>query len=68
MVQDWEALEEVWKHTFELLGVSPRDHPVLLSESPLTPDRNRAKMAEVKEGEGKRGGRKKTCSERLKNG
>lgn len=30
-VANWEALEQVWKHAFEHLRVSPEEHPVITS-------------------------------------
>lgn len=42
----WEVMERVWRYTFEdKLGVSPEEHPVLLSIPPLAPKANREKMA-----------------------
>uniref|UniRef100_W5NNF2 Actin-3-like n=1 Tax=Lepisosteus oculatus TaxID=7918 RepID=W5NNF2_LEPOC len=48
LVDDWDTLEELWKHVSEKeLGIATEDHPVLVSEHPLTPTRSREKMAEL---------------------
>lgn len=48
IIQDWDSMEEIWEHLYrDELGCKPDMHPVLLTESPLNPARNRARMAEV---------------------
>ncbi|BAM82975.1 actin-like protein [Cyanidioschyzon merolae strain 10D] len=46
IVQDWEAAEAVWSHLFSVeLGIDPQQHPVLCTEAPLNPRRNREQLA-----------------------
>ncbi|XP_058080102.1 actin-103-like isoform X2 [Magnolia sinica] len=48
IVKDWDAMEQLWGHTFEKeLTVQIEDHPVLLTEAPLNPKVNREKMVEI---------------------
>ncbi|XP_022091353.1 actin-5-like [Acanthaster planci] len=47
-VRDWDGLERIWHHTFENeLRVPPEEHPVLLTETPLSPNERREKMAQI---------------------
>ncbi|CAD7924610.1 unnamed protein product [Amoebophrya sp. A25] len=48
VVNDWLQMEQVWDHVFHNeLKISPEEHPVLLTEAPLNPVKNREKAAEV---------------------
>ena len=48
IVQDWDDVEKIWEHIFfEGLDVDPENQPVLLTEAPLNPLKNREKMAEI---------------------
>jgi actin beta/gamma 1 len=48
VVNDWDAMEKVWHYTFHNdLRVNPSEHPVLLTEAPLNPAKNREKFAEI---------------------
>lgn len=47
IVVDWKDMEHLWRHIFDELKVSPKEHPVLLTEAPLNPYINRVKTAEV---------------------
>jgi len=40
-------MELLWRHVFDLLKASPKDHPVLLTEAPLNPFANRKQAAEL---------------------
>lgn len=40
-------MEAIWRYIFEELKVSPKEHPVLLTEPPNNPLSNRIKTAQV---------------------
>ena len=40
-------MELIWRHVYDLLKVSPKEHPVLLTEAPLNPFANRKQAAEL---------------------
>lgn len=45
---DWDALESHWAALWRIeLGVCPRDHAVLLSDSPVAPPGQRTRVAEL---------------------
>ncbi len=47
-VKDWDDMEKILNHTFFVeLGVSPEEHPVLLTEAPLSARSTREKIAEI---------------------
>lgn len=41
VVTNWDDMEALWRHVFEELKVSPKEHPILLTEAPLNPYKNR---------------------------
>lgn len=47
VVTNWSDMEKIWKHTYEALAVEPDAHPVLLTEPPMNPKKNREKMTEI---------------------
>lgn len=49
VVQNWDEMESLWAHIYtkENLNVSSEEYPVLLTEAPLNPYRNREKAAEI---------------------
>lgn len=48
VVKNWEDMEKVWHETFYTeLKIDPQEQPVLLTEAPLNPKKNREKMIEV---------------------
>ncbi|KAG7298508.1 Alpha-centractin [Plutella xylostella] len=49
IVTDWNDMERVWNYIYskDQLSTFSEEHPVLLTEAPLNPRRNREKSAEV---------------------
>jgi len=47
VVRDWADMERIWNHTYAELRCQAEDHPVLLTEAPLNPRKNREKAAEI---------------------
>jgi Actin len=49
MVESWGDVERVWRHVYDRdnLAAPPEEHPVLLTEAPLNPYKNRQRCAEV---------------------
>uniref|UniRef100_F6SBD4 Actin related protein 1B n=1 Tax=Ornithorhynchus anatinus TaxID=9258 RepID=F6SBD4_ORNAN len=49
VVRDWNDMERVWQYVYskDQLQTFSEEHPVLLTEAPLNPSKNREKAAEV---------------------
>ena len=47
IITDWKDMEQLWMHVFNELKVSPKEHPVLLTEAQLNPYQNRIRTAEI---------------------
>ncbi|XP_063696927.1 actin-related protein 1 [Culicoides brevitarsis] len=49
IVTDWNDMERIWSYVYskDQLSTFSEEHPVLLTEAPLNPRRNREKSAEV---------------------
>lgn len=47
IVENWNDMELIWRHVYSEMKVIAEEHPVLLTEAPLNPRRNREKCAEV---------------------
>ena len=48
IIRNWDRMELIWNHIlYEELRLEPKEHFVLLTESPLNPIRNREKMPEI---------------------
>ena len=48
IVEDWDAMEHLWKHIFDQLEANPSEHHVLLTEKTIRiPKANREKMVEL---------------------
>ncbi|MES1918940.1 actin, variant 2 [Bonamia ostreae] len=48
IVGNWDDMEKLWKYTFEdQLRILPDEQPVLLTEAPMNPKRNREKMTQI---------------------
>jgi len=46
--KDWSDIQKIWEYAFNELGVqSTEQHPILLSEPPHNPRKNRGKAAEI---------------------
>ena len=49
IVTDWNDMERIWQYVYgnDQLQTFAEEHPVLLTEAPLNPKRNREKAAEI---------------------
>ena len=47
VVTRWDDMERLWKQVYEELSADSSEHPVLLTEAPLNPRKNREKAAEI---------------------
>jgi len=49
IITDWGDMERIWQHIYGKgqLATFKEEHPVLLTEAPLNPYKNREKMAEI---------------------
>ncbi|GAB1316090.1 Beta-actin [Madurella fahalii] len=47
LITDWDAMEEIWRHSYNELQISPEEHPLLLTEGPLNPEKNREKTFQI---------------------
>ena len=47
VVQNWDDMEQIWRHVFDELKVNIREHPVLLTEPPNNPIENRLRTARM---------------------
>eukprot|EP00927_Polykrikos_kofoidii_P065660 TRINITY_DN61390_c0_g1_i1.p1 TRINITY_DN61390_c0_g1~~TRINITY_DN61390_c0_g1_i1.p1 ORF type:complete len:382 (-),score=56.21 TRINITY_DN61390_c0_g1_i1:173-1318(-) len=47
IVEDWNDMELVWRHVYSEMKAVAEEHPVLLTEAPLNPRKNREKAAEI---------------------
>jgi centractin len=49
IIKDWNDMERIWQHIYtkQHLNANSEEHPVLLTEAPLNPRRNREKAAEI---------------------
>lgn len=47
IVDDWNDMEKVWSHAYKELSVQSEQHPILLTEAPLNPRKNREKAAQI---------------------
>ena len=48
IISDWDAMEKIWSYIFQKkLRVTPDQHRVLVTETPLNPKVNREKLSEI---------------------
>ncbi|PRP80525.1 hypothetical protein PROFUN_11838 [Planoprotostelium fungivorum] len=47
IVDDWADMEYIWQYAYSEMRVQAEEHPVLLTEAPLNPKRNREKASEI---------------------
>jgi len=46
-IKDFDAMEKIWLHAFQDLGVDPEETPVVLSDTPLYSNSTREKMTSI---------------------
>lgn len=47
MINNWEDMEKIWDHIFfNVLHVTPDEHPVLMTEAPNNKKKDREKITE----------------------
>lgn len=46
-VFNWEAMEALWAHVIEELGINPKEYLCLISEPPMNPKYNREKTVQI---------------------
>lgn len=47
VIRDWNDMENIWHYAYSELRCQSEEHPVLLTEAPLNPKKNREKAAEI---------------------
>jgi centractin len=47
IIENWDDMELLWKHAYELLKASPKEYPVLLTEPNLNPLSHKLKLIEI---------------------
>jgi centractin len=47
VVNNWNDMEHIWTHLYSELKIQAEEHPVLLTEAPINPRKNREKAAEI---------------------
>ena len=47
VIHDWADMTHIWRHTYRELNVASEEHPLLITEAPLNPRKNRGKLAET---------------------
>eukprot|EP00913_Durusdinium_trenchii_P005315 g4960.t1 len=46
-VASWDELEKLWRDTYHQLRLLPHQHPVLLTDAPLTPKEDRERITQI---------------------
>ncbi|CAG9484136.1 actin-related protein [Plasmodium vivax] len=47
IIENWNDMENIWIHVYNSMKINSEEHPVLLTEAPLNPQKNKEKIAEV---------------------
>ena len=47
IVTNWTDMDRIWNYTYKSLNISSEEHPVLLTEAPLNPSKNRERAADI---------------------
>ncbi|KAJ7976002.1 actin [Quillaja saponaria] len=47
IIINWDDMENIWNHTYNMFHVAPEDQSILLTETPFNPKFNREKMTQI---------------------
>ena len=47
IINDWDKIQSIWEYAYEQMEREPDEHPVLMTEAPSNPTKNKQKMLEI---------------------